>query len=174
VSVQDEPRVLHRAALVAVLVGLALRIWIMATHTYVVHPDETVQYLEQAHRLAFGSGLQPWEYIFGIRSWLLPGVLAAIFRAAALIDPAPWFYVGAARLLCVLGSLSVPYLAARWAGRSSGGAGALIAGLVPALWYELLYFAPVVLTERPPRMSPCGRCGSVIAVTEMCSPADAC
>ena len=36
---------------------------------------------EPAHRLAFGTGVITWEYIDGIRSWLLPSVIAAIMRA---------------------------------------------------------------------------------------------
>ncbi len=40
------------------------------------YPDEVMQSLEQAHRLVFGSGLVPWEFRDGARSWLLPGMLA--------------------------------------------------------------------------------------------------
>ena len=39
--------------------ALALRLFLLLTHTYIVHPDETFQYLEQAHRLAFGYGVSP-------------------------------------------------------------------------------------------------------------------
>ena len=43
------------AALATILViGLALRIFVVCTQTYVIFEDETFQYLEQAHRLAFG------------------------------------------------------------------------------------------------------------------------
>ena len=58
-----------RAALAMVLlVALAVRLWSLATHTYVVWPDETFQYLEPAHRLLFGSGVITWEFLDGIRS----------------------------------------------------------------------------------------------------------
>ena len=53
-------------------VALVVRVWAVLTQTYVIHPDETYQYFEQAHRLAFGSGVVPWEYLEGVRSWLLP------------------------------------------------------------------------------------------------------
>ena len=36
--------------------------------------DEIFQATEQAHRLVYGTGLVPWEFQVGIRSWILPGV----------------------------------------------------------------------------------------------------
>ena len=39
-------------------------------------PDELFQYLEQAHRLVFGYGLVPWEFRFGVRSWITPGLIS--------------------------------------------------------------------------------------------------
>ena len=51
------------------MLALALRLYAIATQTYVVYLDETFQYFEQAHRLAFGSGIKPWEFFDGIRSW---------------------------------------------------------------------------------------------------------
>ena len=47
----------------------------------VVWPDEIFQTLEQAHRLAFGYGIVPWEFRAGARSWLLPGLLAGAMEA---------------------------------------------------------------------------------------------
>ncbi len=135
-------------ALAAVLsVAVILRVWLLLTHTYVLFPDETFQYLEPGYRLAFGNGIVPWEYIDGIRSWLLPGVIAGIMRVAALVDRSPDFYVGAVRFACVLVSLIVPYVGFRLGERAGGLAGGIVAGLVGACWYELLYFAPVVMTE---------------------------
>ena len=29
------------------------------------HPDEVFQTVEQAHRLVFGTGLVPWEFVYG-------------------------------------------------------------------------------------------------------------
>ncbi len=31
-----------------------------------------MQYLEPAHRLAFGNGVIYWEYFYSARSWLVP------------------------------------------------------------------------------------------------------
>ncbi|MSP03949.1 MAG: hypothetical protein EXR05_01570 [Acetobacteraceae bacterium] len=52
-------------------------------------PDEVFQYLEPAHRLVHGTGLIAWEYAAGLRSWLLPGVLAAVLWLASLIGGQP-------------------------------------------------------------------------------------
>src|SRR4026207_2255575 len=49
------------------------------------HPDVPFQYLEQAHRLTFGYGIIPWEYAYGIRSWIIPGFIAFILSALSAI-----------------------------------------------------------------------------------------
>src|SRR3546814_10581353 len=79
----EEPRYAVAVAGIMVL-GIVLRIaatWPLSMH----HPDEVIQYLEQAHRLVFGYGVIPWDYRFGIRLLLLPFLLASIgippFRA---------------------------------------------------------------------------------------------
>ena len=40
------------------------------------HPDEVLQYIEPAYRLLTGDGIVTWEYRYGMRSWLLPWLLA--------------------------------------------------------------------------------------------------
>ena len=56
-------------------IGLALRV--AAFNPYAAHhPDESIQYLEQAHRIVFGYGVVPWEFRYFIRSWLIPLALA--------------------------------------------------------------------------------------------------
>ena len=136
------------AAIAAVLtVAMGMRLWLLFTHTYVLFVDETFQYLEPAHRLAFGSGIVTWEYIDGIRSWLLPEIIAAVMRLAVWIDPSPATYVGVVRVGCVALSLVLPYVGFRVGERAGGLAGGVVVGLLGAVWYEALYFAPVVMTE---------------------------
>ncbi len=130
-----------------IAVAFAVRLWALLTHTTIIHPDETFQYFEQAHRLAFGSGVVPWEFIDGIRSWLLPALIAAVMRLAALVSSDPEAYVFAVRFCCVVLSLTVPYTAFRLAERRRGLLGGVVAGLLCALWHDLVYFAPVVMTE---------------------------
>jgi hypothetical protein len=65
-------------ALAAILLlALAVRLAVAWTQVYVAYLDETFQYFEQAHRLAFGSGIKPWEFFDGARSWLLPGLISS-------------------------------------------------------------------------------------------------
>ncbi len=131
-----------------VLLGaLAARVWVVATHTYILFPDETFQYLEPAHRLVFGSGIVTWEFLDGIRSWLLPGVLAGVMWVVVLVDPAPAAYVTVLRLLCVLASLSVPYVGFRMAARRYGPVAGLFVGLLCAFDIQAIYFAPAIMTE---------------------------
>jgi len=132
---------------VVLLAALAVRLWIVFTHTYVIWPDETFQYLEPAHRLAFGSGVITWEFLDGIRSWLLPGVIAGVMRAVAAVDPDPAAYVLVLRLLCVAASLAVPFVGYALAARRCGPMPAMLAGLLSALASETVYFAPVIMTE---------------------------
>ena len=66
--------------------------------------DEIMQYLEPAHRLAFGNGVIYWEYFYGARSWLVPGVVAGVLKLFDLVGLGqPWWYVGGVKLLfCAL------------------------------------------------------------------------
>ena len=137
-----------RIALASILLlALTARLWVVATQTYIAYPDETFQYLEPAHRLAFGSGVVTWEYLDGIRSWLLPGVIAGVMRAVAAFDSTPQAYLLVLRLLCVGASLAVPYAGYRLGSRCAGLGGGVAAGLLCALSPQALYFAPVAMTE---------------------------
>lgn len=48
-------------------------------------PDEYWQTLEVAHKSAFGYGAMTWEWQKGIRSYLYPGVVAALYTLLKLI-----------------------------------------------------------------------------------------
>lgn len=127
--------------------ALAVRLWMLATHTYIVWPDETFQYLEPAHRLVFGAGVITWEYLDGVRSWLLPALVAPVMWLAAQLDPSPLTYVAAVRVGCALASLSVPFVGYRLVAARQGTIPAIITALLCALSTEAVYFAPVLMTE---------------------------
>jgi hypothetical protein len=118
-----------------------------ATHTYLLHPDETFQYLEPAYRLAFGAGVITWEFIDGIRSWLLPVAIAGFMRLAGVFTADPSGYIVPLRLLCVAASLSVPFAGYRLVFRRCGTGPAIAAGLLCALSPQAVWFAPVIMTE---------------------------
>src|SRR5690349_4934226 len=78
-------RRLGRDLLVTVLaLGLGLRLWLALTDDGGYWPDEIFQSVEPAHRLAFGYGSLPWEYVQGARTWVLPGLIAPLMIPCAL------------------------------------------------------------------------------------------
>ena len=110
------------------------------------HPDENFQVFEQAHRLAFGFGIKPWEFVTGIRSPILPAIFAVVFRLSAPVVGGPEGYLVVARLTLAAASL-VAVAAVYRMGRRTSPTHALIGGLVAATWFELVYFADRPLTE---------------------------
>ena len=61
---------------VVIAVALVLRIAAIFVFPGIHHADENFQVLEQAHRLAFGYGIVPWEFRLGVRSpvWRLTSI----------------------------------------------------------------------------------------------------
>jgi hypothetical protein len=102
------------------------------------HADEIFQVLEQAHRLAFGNGIIPWEFAEGIRSYMLPGLLAGIFLAAERVWPGS--YLLAARTLLSLLSLTTVFCSWEILRRLVGPRAAVIGAFLSAVWFELVYF----------------------------------
>ena len=128
--------------------AFAVRAAVALAGDFVLHPDEIMQYLEPAHRLAFGNGVVYWEYLYGARSWLVPGAVAgalALFDVAGLGEPA--WYVGGIKLLFCAVSLAIPAAMYRFARRHFSETAARLALLAGALWYELAGFAHKPLTE---------------------------
>jgi phosphatidylinositol glycan class B len=133
------------AAILAVAFGV--RAYVIFTQLYAFSADETFQYLEQAGRINTGSGMVPWEYVDGIRSWLLPGVLSGLMRVADLVSDDPLTRIRLLRLVAATLSLAPVYVGFRYGQRIGGTAGAILTGGLCAVWFELVYFAPVILTE---------------------------
>jgi len=111
-------------------------------------PDELFQYLEQGHRLVFGFGLIPWEFRFGIRSWITPGLVSFwlyLLKAIHLDQPA--IYIPVVKIFFSLLSTSLIF-SAYYIGRNLASEnGARLAALLTCFWYELIYFAPRPLTD---------------------------
>jgi GPI mannosyltransferase 3 len=148
----DLPRDAMTRRAAAVLCGLlalafAVRAVVVFGTPYMVHPDEIFQVYEQAHRLVFGSGLVPWEFHDGARSWLVPGILAGIMAVSRRFGSDPQDYLIPIRLLCSVLSLTVVYVGFRVALRRDGLAGAALTGTLAAVWLDAVYFAPSVMAE---------------------------
>ncbi len=71
------------AAYLLIPLAAAPRIWTVYADQGVFWPDEIYQTVEQAHRLVFGYGMVPWEFRDGARSWVFPGMLAAVLKVAS-------------------------------------------------------------------------------------------
>jgi hypothetical protein len=123
----------------------AIRAWV-ALKTGPVHADEVFQYLEQAHRHSFGSGVVPWEYRYGMRSWLPPLVLSVPMRIGEWIAPGTGLYIALPQLCVAALSLLVVTAAFRLGDRLSR-FHAFVAMAVAATWYDIAYFGGHVLTE---------------------------
>src|SRR5271165_6322878 len=119
----------------AVLMALAvvLRLVPIVFVPSMVWGDEIFQATEQAHRLVYGTGLVPWEFQLGARSWLLPGVIAALMELARLFGDGPDYYLPViAVAFAALGAAPVA-CAYHWCRREYGFSGAILAALVVAV-----------------------------------------
>lgn len=146
---QPQPGAPHgtwrQLAMLLVLAG-ALRVAVALLLPNIQHPDEIFQTLEQAHRLIFDSGVVPWEFRTGARSWLLPGILAPLMSLGAGVPGLENGHVLVPQLALIALSL-VTVAVAYWWGARSGTTHAWLAACAAAVWFELLHFAPKALTE---------------------------
>ena len=136
------------AALVAIMLGaFALRVGAAFAYPNVNFPDEIYQVTEQAHRAVFGSGIIPWEFAVGTRSWLFPGIIAIVMEFARLFTGAPDFVLGCVIVFMAAASLSAVACGYLWGFRIAGTRGAIVIGLVNAIWAELVYFSTHTLSD---------------------------
>jgi len=133
------------AALAAL--AILLRLQPILVEPSAVWWDEIFQTTEPAHRLVFGSGLVAWEFQFGVRSWLLPGLIAGLMELSRIVGDGPDYYLpviavgfaslGAAPVVCCF----------LWCRPLFGATGALLAGLAVAVAAEPVYFGARALYE---------------------------
>nr|WP_295744736.1 mannosyltransferase [uncultured Acidocella sp.] len=136
-----------RPLLVCCLLALALRLPLAIWGQNFISPDEIAQYLGEAHRLVYGQGPVPWEYQVGLRSWLLPGLLAGPMELAKLAQLSPYAGIVLVRILLCFASLSLVWAGFVWGRMAHGPRGGLIAGGLAALWPDLWLMAPHPLEE---------------------------
>lgn len=132
---------------VVLLVAFVVRVVLALLHPNVIHPDETVQYFEQANRAVTGNGYVPWEYIIGARSWLMPGLLIPVMWLCkiAAVSPIGLFvatrvFASALSLVCVVSAF---FLGRRVGGSLSG----LVAATFVALWPEITVMSAHFLAD---------------------------
>jgi GPI mannosyltransferase 3 len=130
-----------------VLLAIVLRLTPVLFVASIAWPDEIFQTSEQAHRLVYGSGLIPWEFQLGVRSWVLPGVIAAIMEVSRIAGDGPDYYIPLiAASFAMLAAVPV-VCCFLWGRRLFGLSGGLIAAAVVATAPELVYFGARTLSE---------------------------
>lgn len=137
-----------RFLLPVLALAFAVRAAIALYGDFVLHPDEVMQYLEPAHRLVFGSGVTYWEFFYGARAWLVPGMVAGMLKVFDVVGLGePFWYVGGVKLMFCAVSLLIPAGMYFFARRHFGEPSARVALLAGAFWYELAGFAHKPMTE---------------------------
>jgi hypothetical protein len=130
-----------------VLLLLAVALRILAFDAYSAHhQDETIQYLEQAHRIVFGYGFVPWEYRYFIRSWLIPLMLVPPMQLGEWLNPGGTLYLILPRALVAAANFA-PVIAAWFIGKRISTAHAIVGMAVMALWVECVLFSVQTLSE---------------------------
>ena len=134
---------------VVLLFGLAVAARLVIGYAFpsIVFFDEIYQILEPAHFRAFGTGLLPWEFYLGIRSWLMPMIFAPLMQFAAVFSHNPDVVLLPIKVfLAGLGAVTV-IISYGFGLRYFNRRAAVAIGVMMALWSEQMYFATHPLTE---------------------------
>lgn len=135
--------------IILVLLGFCLRLLFINHSNHIYYPDEIFQTLEPAHHLVFGYGIIAWDYLYGIRSFIIPFIytvpqLIAKFMFADTGSSYRFlsqFYIICFSLITILAVYRLTLHV------SSSKKMAYLSGLISAIWYELIYFSGRALTE---------------------------
>ena len=132
-------RQLATAVLFAIAaVATALRLVPIVVVPSVDAPDEIFQVLEPAHRLVYGYGLVTWEFQLGIRSWLMPGLVAGMMEISRILGEGPDYYLPAVTTgLAAVGTIPI-FCCFQLCRRRFGLCGALIGATAVAIAPELV------------------------------------
>jgi len=133
------------AAIVVLAVGLRLIPLVFVPS--VNWADEIFQTIEPAHRLVYGYGLVPWEFQLGMRSWLLPGLIAGLMKLGAVAGDDPACYLPVIAVCFSLLASAPAICCFLWGRRFFGLACALVGAAAVAIAPELVYFGGRTLVE---------------------------
>ena len=111
-----------------------------------IHPDELIQYLEQAHRIVFGYGVVPWEFREFIRSWLIPLMLVPPMLLGEWLDPGGQLYLILPRAMVAALNFA-PVIAAWVIGRRISLQHAVVGMAVVGISVESVAFSVQTLSE---------------------------
>ncbi len=136
-----------RSLWLILLLGFALRVGLGVLHPSIAHPDEIFQYQEPAHRFLTGLGVPSWEWNHHIRSWFIPGLVLPIMASVRIFTHDPVIYFDVIALLLSLASLPVIWVAFIWGRQEGGREGGIVAGLLAAVAFQLVYFSSHLLMD---------------------------
>ena len=120
-----------------------LRVGVAVSSDWIYRIDETLEYLEQAHRLVFGYGIVPWEYRYGTRNWLAVMPAATTLKLFQLMGLGhPDYYVPAVKILNATLSMAVPAGLYFFLRRHLSEIAARAGFVFCCFWWEFLIFAP--------------------------------
>lgn len=131
--------------ILVVILALVLRVVGAVPHTF-NHADEIWQYLEPARGLTGRAWLTTWEYREGIRSWLLPILMAGPLAAGLAVTGDNLTAVVIIRMIMAVLSLSIVISGMVIAGRISR-LHALVVGIVLATSTDIIFFSARTLSE---------------------------
>lgn len=126
---------------------VAPRAYLAVSDQGMVWADEIFQTLEQAHRLAFGYGLVPWEFKQGARSWILPGILAALMKALAFVGVKTGLGLAVGIKLLFAGLAAATFYPLLRMAQALGGLAAVLLAAMAALFPAILLYGSRAMTE---------------------------
>lgn len=143
------PRGACRSASIATLliVALLIRVWAAARYPNIIWHDEVYQTVEPGRHLVYGAWIRSWEWVVGMRSWLVPSLLVPPLWLGRMIDPAGPTGAHLVTMLMIALSLTPIVVGYLWGERMRGPLGGLFVGSVAALWPDLIYMAPHPLID---------------------------
>lgn len=142
-------RKVNSNSLIIILIsGLLLRIIISFISDCNYHFDEIFQYLEQVHRLVFGYGFIPWEYRFGVRSWIIPFFISIFLYPFKLLNiNNSVVYIQFIKIIFCIISLSQIYCSYFIGKKLFSEKVGLISAIFVSFWYEIVYFSSKATPE---------------------------
>lgn len=130
-------------------ISLFVRVYASMTSIAQIFPDEIFQTLEPAHKLVFGKGITYWEFKVGARSWLLPGIIAGIYKFLDVIgvkDPL-YINIGVKIFFSIFNSLAVSTVYLLFRRHSLPKKEAFLFSLPLAVSYLLSYISVRTISE---------------------------
>ena len=134
------------ALLAICLLAVIMRALVMTFLPSILHPDERM-WLESTNWLVNHRWLQSWDFQVGTRSWLWPGLMAGFMAIGELFGAPPSSGLGGVSALICIVSLAPVICGFLWGRNVAGIPGAVTAGLLNAVWFELVYFYTHPLSE---------------------------